>query len=91
VGIVDLRRPWGASPPWKVAGDLGIVIIKGEPIKIVYIKPTEYLVAGIPLAVDTRDTGVAAELPLPVFQKDIEVEVPDPAPGLILNMEREGA
>jgi hypothetical protein len=70
--------------------DPGIAIVEGESIEIVDIKPTEYLVAGIPLAEDARDHGLATALALFVCEEEIEVEVPYPAHGLVLNLEGEG-
>ena len=70
--------------------DPGIAIIEKEAIEIVDIEPAEYPAAGVSLAVYAGDNGLAGELAPFVFQKDINIEVPGPAPGLVLNLEGEG-
>jgi hypothetical protein len=68
----------------------GIAIVEGESIEIVDIKPTEYLVAGVSLAVDADDDRVTTALLFFVYKEKIKVEVPYPAPGLELSLEGEG-
>jgi hypothetical protein len=70
--------------------DSTIATIESEPIEIVDIEPTENPVAGIPLAVDAGDKRVTTALPFFVYKKNIKVEVPYPAPGLVVNLEGEG-
>jgi hypothetical protein len=80
-----LKEPF--SQTLHLTENFGIAIIEGEPIEEVDIKPTENMTAGVPLAVDAGDQGLTTALVFFVCKKNIEVEVPYPAPGHALDLE----